>query len=213
MSDGEYEDYLYELGWLTHTPMPPHPRPKHSGEEVYAEEWSKLMQEKPEHGYHAPNSMLANILDDLPAKLTQRHATICATVVCWFGTSVGQSIILHAKRYREQDSHTARAAYLVAWTLENQRVPYVNHGFRMLEHLLGQPEDYGVPMLGIGLRQLVRRPTLSVEDYETVEHLMSWLGDKGTGFILRCEKRIEERNEWERVKRYEAMKARQDKLE
>jgi hypothetical protein len=206
MESGEYEDYLFDLGWLTNTPLPPHPRPKHAGEEVYAEEWSKLMQNKPQDGCRAPNSMLAEILWYLPGRINQRHATICATVVCWLGTSCGQAVVLNGKRFQESNLFHSDTCYSIAWHLENQRQASVNHGFRTLEHLLAPEDHYGTDMLGFGGRCVVKRPTLSVDDFETVEHLMHWLGRHGAGFILGCEHRVRERTDWERVQRWEKLK-------
>lgn len=201
--DPEYEDYLIECGSFKHEPMPPHPRPNHIGEFVYSEEWSTLMQERPPYGLDSPNSMLANVLWNLPARVTQRHATICATVICWLGTNCGRSVVDKALEYREKRIHHERQAYLIAWTIQNDRSPHVNHGIRILKHLLAPPECYGTPLLGVlPGPQVVRRPELSAEDYEVVEHLMLWLTEGiGATFVSRCRKRIEEMEHFERQRR------------
>lgn len=197
--DGEYEDYLYDLGWLDHKPKPPYPRPGMVGETVYAEEWAELMQKLDRDGVNAPNSMLAGILNDLPGRITQRHAFVCASVMCWLGTACGQSIILNGKRHQKS---ALSSPYLVAWSLENTRRVGCNGGYRTIEHILAPEDHFGkdwlMPQMG---KRLMRIPDLSVDDFETVEHLMIWLGHHGEGFILRCERRIEELNRFERTKR------------
>lgn len=196
--EGDYEDYLYELGWLQHKPRAPYPRPGHIGERVYTEEWAALMQELDRCGINAPNSMLADILHDLPAPICQRHATICASVITWLGTSCGQSIILNGRHFKTKN---VSYPYLLAWHQENTRSMGVNGGFRVIEHLLAPEDHFGRDFLGLGGVTLVRQPELSVNDYETVEHLMQWLSYRGEGFILKCEYRIEQLTRFERTKR------------
>ena len=195
--DGDYEDYLHRLGWLEHKPLPPFPRAGFIGEWVYAEEWAALMQELDRDGINAPNSMLSSILNDLPTPITQRHATICASVMCWLGTACGQSIILGSKRHIERGEHRCHA-YLMVWIIQNRRSPGTNGGYRLLERLLAPPDHYGTSFYG---RDLVRQPELTADDYETAEHLMVWLGERGEGFILRCEHRIRELERFEQTKR------------
>lgn len=196
--DGDYQDYLNGLGWLEHKPMPPYPRPGCVGEFVYAEEWSTLMQKLDEEdGYNAPNSMLATVLTDLPTPITQRHATLCASVVCWLGTACGQSIVLGGKRHVEHGIDRCHA-YLMAWTVQNRRSSGTS-GFRMLERLMAPLDHYGRHVF-LG-PELVRQPEMTADDYETAEHLMVWLGERGEGFILRCEHRIRELNRFEETKR------------
>lgn len=143
--DGEYEDYLYELGWLDHRPKPPYPRPGFIGETVYAEEWTDLMQKLDRDGINAPNSMLAGILADLPGRIKQRHAFVCASVMCWLGTACGQSIILNGKRHKES---AMAYPYLIAWTTENRRMVGCNGGYRTIEHILAPEDHFGVDILG-----------------------------------------------------------------
>jgi len=203
--DDDYKDYLHDLGWLDHKPGRGYPRSGVVGETVYAEEWADLMQKLDRDGINAPNSQLAGILADLQERITQRHAFVCASVMCWLGSACGQSIILNGKRFREH----IRNPYLVAWTMENQRSTGVNNGYRTIEHILAPDDHFGVDVLMPNLgKRLMRLPELSVSDLETVDHLMVWLGRHGEGFILRCERRIEELNRFEWTKR--ADKHRQD---
>jgi hypothetical protein len=198
MMEGEYEDYLYSLGWLEHKPLPPYPRASFIGETVYAEEWAKLMQER--GTYSTPNSKLVDILSSHPTPLTQRQATICATVMCWLGTNCGQAVILGARRLIEKAKEHPAPAFVMSWANQNRRIYGINHSYTALEHLLAPPDHYGKDYIGIGGRTLIRRPELTVDDYEVVEHLMYWLGG-AEGFILRCEHRIAELEKWEEQKR------------
>lgn len=199
-NDDDEEDYLHALGWLQNEPLPPSPRKAHIGEHVYSEEWRELMLTHERYAVIAPNSKLAGILHQHPRRLIQRHATICATFVCWLGTACGMSMRLTAERRISEGDYPGRA-WLCAWAGENMRRTGVNHGYRMIEHLLAKPSDLGRDYLGHGGLTLVRRPRLSLDDYEVIEILVQWLGDYGSGFLIRCERRIEELNRFDRATR------------
>lgn len=204
MDDPDYEEYLFEKGWFDYSPVrsQKYPRPGHIGERVYLEEWQHLMRELPSDGYHVPNSMLVDILWQHPGYVTQRHASICTSVVLWLGTNCGQSIRLGANRMVEQNHEHPGRAWLMTWATENHRASCVNHGVRTIEHLIAPDDHFGVdslfPLAGEYLR---KRPELTADDVECIDHLMYWIGDRGQGFILKCERRIEELHKWERVKR------------
>lgn len=207
--DGETEDYLFDLGWLEHKPRPPYPRPGHIGEHVYSEDWATLMLTLPRDGINAPNSTLAEMLCALPERITQRHATICASIVTWLGTSCGQGVILNGRRYRDKGIHQP---YLLAWHAQNTRSAGVNNGFRIIEHILAPEDHFGIdPLWNLGPR-LQRIPDLTVYDYETVELLMTWLDYHGEGFILGCERRIEALTRFEQTKRDSAHRQNIQKL-
>lgn len=196
--DGDQEDYLYDLGWLEHKPRAPYPRTGHIGEHVYSEDWEALMLTLDRDGVNAPNSMLAGILTALPENITQRHATICASVVTWLGTSCGQSIILNGRSLKAKGVHQP---YLMAWHGQNTRTTGVNSGFRIIEHLLAPEDHFGRNWLFDVGPTLQRIPALTVSDYETVEHLMTWLDYYGEGFLLKCERRIAALTRFEQTKR------------
>ena len=205
MDDCEYEDYLFERGWFEYTPIRTcYPRRGHIGERVYFEEWQHLMRELPQDGYHVPNSMLVDILWKHPSYVTQRHASICTSVVIWLGTACGQGIRLSANRLVEKFHEYPGRAWLTAWTTQNTRSPGINHGYRTIEHLLAPDDHFGRYITSLCGETLKKRPKLTVDDYECVEHLMEWLGENGQGFVLKCERRIEELTHWERVQRTQA---------
>lgn len=201
MDDCEYEEYLYDLGPLQHAPVRP-PRAGFIGENVFAERWAKYIAKGPRYGFdswrHCPNAVLADILTELPARITQRHASVCASIVCWLGTNCGRATLEEAEKYAK----TMFAGYTAAWAIENKRTGHVNGGVRCLEHLLAPEDHYGKCLFtgGIVLR---RRPELTAEDYETAEHLWAWLGsDPGRAFTQGCKQEITRREaaEWRRTR-------------
>jgi hypothetical protein len=188
----DQEDYLYHVGWFSHKPKEGYPRKGHVQEHVYAEKWEALMRKIPRYGLRAPNGMLASVLYQLPVYITQRHALVCATVVCWLGTNCGQSVLHKAEQFMIKAAMFSEQAYLLAWTSENMRHSWLNHGYKTIEHLLAPADHYGVSILTPFI-SLIRKPKLTIEDYETVECLMQWLGSKeGQQFISECELEISE---------------------
>lgn len=61
MSDGD--DYLYELGYLSHKPLNEYPRKDMAAETIFAREWERLMRNTGDRYYDryfmAPNASLA----------------------------------------------------------------------------------------------------------------------------------------------------------
>lgn len=174
---------LCDLGECSHTPMYP-PRAEHHGEQVFAEKWAELMAK--EGGIYADYFSNVELQSILHAGdyLTQRMATVAATFVQWLGTSCGRGFIEQARR---RPSLNQADAFVAEWAIENYRHAAVNSGYRAIEHILALPEDRANGSLRC-------RPELSVDDYETVEHVVYWLGiAQGSAFILSCEKEIAER--------------------
>lgn len=201
MEDADYEDHLEKLGWFEYKPVrSTYPRPGHIGEQVYFEDWQKLVRELPQYGYHVPNSMLVDILWQHPGYVTQRHATICTSFVIWLGTNCGAAIRLGADRLRTEKYFGGRA-WLMSWAAENHRASCANHGVRTIEHLLAPEDHFGRDHLSpVGGEHLVKRPELTVDDLECIDHLVYWLGEKGQDFIRIAEDRIDKLHKWERVK-------------
>jgi hypothetical protein len=130
--------------------------------------------------------------------------------VCWLGTNCGQSIILSARDIRASLRCSGQRAFIAAWAWQNTRHVGVDHGFRSIEHLLARPSDFGRPFFtlpGLG-KQLMRRPRLSIDDYECVDHLVEWLGsEQGASLIAGAERRIEEIHRFERATKLAEHKA------
>jgi hypothetical protein len=193
MDDCEYEDYLHALGVLDHSPIRP-ARDGFIGETVFAERWKHFIVKQPKGSFTSwmttPNAMLAGILSDLPARITQRHASICATVACWLGTNMGRCTLDTAKRLMAV-THD-RDAYVAAWAIANKRVHFVNSGNRTIEFLLAPPDHYGKLLFhGYGL---IKRPALTVEDLETVDQFWYWLGGPdGRSVVQGCENEVTKR--------------------
>lgn len=194
----DIEDYLWSEGLWDHTPQPPYPREGFIGETVFADEWTKMMR-APLPYQEAPNSLLANILNHLPRWPRANDAKVCASVVCWLGTSCGWSVVDQARRFRE--FIPGGGAMLASWALDNERRRWLNGGIRTLEGIMAKPEHLGRGFFSFGI-QVVRRPRISADTYEVVEHLMRWLGgEEGLAFIARCERIIEELNRLSRIAR------------
>lgn len=200
MSD-DYEQYLLDLGWLQHEAIPPHPRPGHIGENVYAEQWRELMltHSASDEDLIAPNARLARILDELPTRLTQRHATVCATFITWLGCASGMSFRLTAEKLIASGVLRGGGAWRAAWAVHNSRHGGTNGGWRSIEFMLAPPDHFGKDQLfAIGGETLVRMPEISTNDLECIETLCEWLGVGGVGFVLRCEARIAQLHKFER---------------
>ena len=182
----DIEDYLWSTQQWDHTPQAPYPRSEWIGENVFADEWKRLM-EKRDRYHEAPNSQLAGMLTHLPRWPRPYDAKICASVVCWLGTNCGMSVIDESRRITRAGM---RDGMLMAWAKENVRYKWLNNGVRTIESILAKPEHYGPRWGGHGL---IRRPRLSRDTYEVVDHLMSWLGsDAGERFIKHCEGLVKE---------------------
>ena len=173
------ERYADRLAALSHVPgFSQEKRIKCPGsvrELAYAQAWETLMTSSPTDTVgDEPQSPIDTVLGYLPYQITQRQATIAATLVSWLGSNGGQelvNVILHNKADRRESETVA----LDWWYQANRRQPWQNSGFRALEHLLSPVEltqRYGHP------------PALDVYDYECAEHLMLWLGkDAGRRFV------------------------------
>lgn len=177
-------EFLCDLGQCDHAPMRP-PRDGHHGEQVFTEKWAELMARTGSiHDTYYSNVELHSILG-VGEALTQRMATVAATFVTWLGTACGRGFIHQSKN--RWAALQAGDAFVAEWAVENYRHVAINGGFRVIEHILAPDECRA----NGGLRYA---PDLTVEDYETVEHIAYWLGStQGTAFVLACEKEIAER--------------------
>jgi len=171
---------------LIHDPV--HPvRPEVLGEVVFVSQWQALMLETPPRLSHDEDrTWLEVILRDMSVEVTQRHATVAASLVRWFGTNCGLAFLQKGKQAAEREPFIPfySMAWLKTWAEENHRIHGLNSGVRTLEHVLASAEDYD-------RGELRRIPKLTVEDYEAAEHLCAWLGTvKGVEFVQRCEDRM-----------------------
>lgn len=174
---------------IIHEPIRP-VRQEVLGELVFVEQWQKLMSTKPERlDEDDDRTWLEVILRDMGVEVAQRHATVAASVVCWFGTNCGASFLLAGKKAAALNSRRAPMVWTGAWAQENHRILGVSGGYRTLEHILADDSDRTAQ----GLVGLWRTPDLSVDDFEVAEHLCAWLGSfEGEQFLSRCEQRIEQ---------------------
>ena len=166
---------------MTHEPMWG-PRAGHTGEKVFLACWQAWLNEETETSeYLSPaDYRIADVLAHYPYPLHQRQANVLASLVTWFGTSIGGAFLRSAKTLM-QKGIAARDAYSMAWSMQNQRVLHVNHGVRTIENCLA-PSHLASKARAAGIMDL------SVLDYEAAECLMSWLGtEDGQGFLDRAE--------------------------
>jgi hypothetical protein len=174
---------------LKHDPIRP-VRQEVLGEFVFIEQWQQLMAANPNDLDSDDNrTWLELILREMGFAVEQRHATVAASLVCWFGTNCGGSFLETGKKAAAVVPRRAPAAWVGAWAQENYRIMGVAGGYRTLEHILALDSDRTAQ----GLVSLVRTPDLSVDDFEVAEHVCAWLGSwEGGEFLKRCEARIEE---------------------
>lgn len=173
-----------ELLPLSHNPARP-VRSDVIGEVVFVEAWQRLMQTATFSIFMGDDtSKLDEILMHHRIKPPdQRAATVCASLMRWFGTNCGGGFLYNAKHLASSGAFRSREdAYLAAWALDHSRLNWLNGGVRTLESCMST----AAPVNG-------RHPPaeLTADDYETAEHLVRWLGsNEGQRFIDLCEAEI-----------------------
>lgn len=171
----EDDAYLWELPQLDATPA----RKAREGvlsEHIFAAHWAKLMER--DDGMSAPNQVLSYILRNMRHPISQRAATVAASVVCWYGTPIGRAFLDQAEVLAKV-LLSRRDAYLAAWSIQNHRS---NISSRTLEHCLG-PEE--------GRKEV---PEATAYDLEVAEHVAHWMGsDDGQKFLRGCREEIAQR--------------------
>ncbi|HBP6526436.1 TPA: hypothetical protein L6A81_12420 [Pseudomonas aeruginosa] len=172
---------------FTHEPIRP-VRLEVLGEQVYVSEWQDLMGQQPYRLLHEDErSWLEVILHDMDIKVTQRHASVAASLIRWFGTNCGLAFLEVGKRAAAAQPRLPGMAWVGAWAVENYRHQGINSGFRTLEHILASTDDLD------SRGDLARIPPLTPEDYEVAEKVCAWLGTYDGGLYLeRCEARIDQ---------------------
>lgn len=185
MIDDDDAMLFKDLGPVQHKPLYP-PRAGFDGEEVFAEEWEKLMQEEGDPLIDdCSNFMIRQVLYRMPVALSERLSAVAATFIMWLGTNAGISF-LHRARQCEPERGWGRG-YLAVWHEENVRETHSSGGYRLIEYLLA-PRDH------FRNGQLQHRPELTVDDYEVVEQTARWLStERGAAFVKHCEQLIKKR--------------------
>lgn len=171
---------------ICHNPSTP-VRPDVLGEVVFVEAWRRLM-DAPLAFYADESTRLDDILSQYRNRPGQREATVCASLMCWFGTSCGQGFLHAAHCLSEKlGEHKREDAYLAAWTIENSRSTG-SGGVRTLEHCMATETAPS----SVGLRRLPAE--LTADDYEVAECLARWLGSSdGQKFLAFCEADLKRR--------------------
>lgn len=176
---------------LDHSPI--HPvRKSVIGEGIFLSVWQNQMASHQEGGCQCDNSCaLDHILQQLPDRVTQRHATVAASFITWLGTNGGRAFLDQAERYKKALPSTL-SAYSCAWAEVNRRSVGVSFGIRTIEAFLGPLELVTEVHDVWKARKLL--PELTVADYETVEAVVEWLSTQaGSKFLTTCAQQVRER--------------------
>lgn len=172
---------------LTHNPS----RPVRDlvSEQVFHEAWQRFMATPIPFYLQDADSRLDDVLSDYSAKVGEREATLCASLITWLGTRCGAGFLDTCKRLAKTKHHACTEdAYLAAWALENRRKRSINSGTRTLEGIMATELTPGT----FGMRPV--RVALSALDYECAECLVAWLGSSdGQKLLAYCEKEITRR--------------------
>jgi hypothetical protein len=196
------EDHLRSIGWLDHSPRRPYPRSDMIGEQVYVERWKALMvgplEDTPVDCNElatAPNAQLYWILRYHPQRLNQRQATVCASMICWFGTNIGSLFVESAVTLSNILTIPSHKAFRMAWAAENTRVVGIDGGRRRMEHIIYGPDYIEAP-----------DTVITHYDWETIDLLLAWCDTSGGKmFISSCLVEIARRQGIERKKRLESV--------
>lgn len=179
---GRHDLEQAELLALDHRPLFMAPRKGHSGEKAYAAMWEATMATLADDD----NQPIQRVLRHMDTTITQRHASVLASVAMWLGTACGGAMLKHAERLRGAAGSYGGDEYLIAWTLENRRLRAVNHGIRTAEFLLA-PASSWRSRYWLGECPLSEVPELSAEDLETIDCFMMWLSEgEGQQFLARA---------------------------
>jgi hypothetical protein len=186
-------EYLYDLFPLDHSPMRPYPRKNHAYEAIFASMWKAFMHK--ETRIDEPREInFADVMSHFGYTIEQRHASVVASIVCWFGTNCGDAFLRESDEFGKcLSTNKFQYRYMLNWTMENMRLSYVNHAQRVIELCTGQT--------GLDF-------TLTPADFEAVDCLMRWLGTADGQMFLslareECDaemkrERIRKHAEWER---------------
>lgn len=171
-SDGQY---LWELPQFDAIPARK-PREGVLSEHIFAARWAALMAK--DDGISAPNQELSYILHRMRQPISQRAATVAASVVCWYGTPIGRAFLDQAEVLAKV-LLSRQDAYLAAWSIQNFRR---NPTARTIEHCLG-PEE--------GRKEI---PQATPYDIEVADHVAYWMGSEdGQKFLRGCREEIAHR--------------------
>ena len=179
------EDTINTRKTAWHEPM--RPARDLPGEQVFYREWKRLMNK--DLGIYDDETMIERVLATLPVAANERHSRVLASVVTWLGTNCGNAFLHEAKRLGASATRV-QYPYLAQWAMENARFSWLSGGRRTLEHCMAT--EFQPSYSGLATMETVRPTDLSADDYEVVEHLMVWLGDRdGQSFLTRCEREVE----------------------
>lgn len=174
------------MGKFSHTPARP-PRRGHWGEAAFLEAWLSYINSSIDPD-NPCSSRLEEILHGMCCQVTERHATVLASLAVWLGTNCGAAFVAMATRHlvdsaKDPYGTTNGEAFLAAWARQNFRRTWLNRGTRTLEQCLATVEcKYDGVLTGYV------EPELSANDAEAADHFMYWLGSAdGQEFLASAE--------------------------
>lgn len=168
-----------------HTPITP-ARAGHIGENVFLDEWVRLVSQDSLNGHR---DMAEDLIDPLHEilgvlRVTPRRAAVAATFVKWMGCNAGLTVLDIAGRLRSLPRNIIKYPVLVAWTQENVRQWGVNGGIRFVDSVMATEGDFSRTAFGPSLS---RQPVFDAEDLEVIERVCIWLGTgDGWRFVENC---------------------------
>ncbi|WP_408601551.1 hypothetical protein [Pseudomonas sp. PLMAX] len=164
-----------------HTPVRP-ARDGCIGEQIYLKNWISLITE--DNGYHpdydGPNGLLRSIVDPADGIITQRHATVAASMLRWLGTNNGRGLLQKAEHFAQKLGNRPDG-FVAAWAIECRRSNSVNSGLNGPDHVM-MPAGSRIP------------EKLSADDLEVMASIMEWISAdtvtrvcNGGSFLRKCE--------------------------
>lgn len=164
---------------LSHLPARPE-RAGTVGEIAFLSAWQALMAA-------TEGAILDRETRDGLTLADQRGATVAASLVQWFGTNAGASLVHEARRLAGTGM-SPPDAFHAAWAIHNVRAGHVNHGLRSIEWILLPPGCAQGPH-DPQPRDL---PELTVAELDMAEHVVRWLGSTaGLAFVEAREAEID----------------------
>lgn len=120
--------------------------------------------------FHQRNDGLEVYFLDFPYTPNTRTMHVIASFLLWLGSNIGQAFLSDVEcAFKHLKSK--RKAFISTWALENDRLPGMNHGFRITEWIL-TPVEFHHQNLGMTCHA---NKHVTIEDLETIDHLIHWL--------------------------------------
>lgn len=149
---------------LRHIPLCP-PRASVPREGLFLALWQQFAEQRPEEWQYIFRTT---------GPVRQRAASVAASFMVYMGCNLGHAFTHNAERIAKSGAFSCTEdAYLAAWTMENKRLHFVNHGLRTIEYMLAREHPIKVTLSRHRVDwKLV--PDVSMEDVDIVESMVAW---------------------------------------